>query len=93
MSFLLTWIAYLRSRGMTLTESRGLPVVMPASRVTPGDLSVLRTHKEALLALLELWEERAAIMQYDGRLPRAEAERLAWEALGVAPPAQKEAAA
>jgi hypothetical protein len=25
-----------------------------------------------------LFEERAAIMEYDGGLPRAEAERLAW---------------
>lgn len=29
--------------------------------------------------LLDLWAERAAIMQYDGLLPRAEAERRAYE--------------
>jgi hypothetical protein len=32
-------------------------------------------------ALREGWEERAAIMVYDGQLPRTEAERLAWVAL------------
>ncbi len=31
--------------------------------------------------LREGWEERAAIMVYDGHLPRTEAERLAWAAL------------
>ncbi len=29
----------------------------------------------------ELWEERTAIMAYDGHLPRVEAERLAWAGL------------
>jgi hypothetical protein len=32
-------------------------------------------------ALQELWQERAAIMASDGKLPRAEAERLAWAGL------------
>lgn len=27
---------------------------------------------------MELYEERAAIMEYDGGLPREEAEKLAW---------------
>lgn len=29
--------------------------------------------------LLDLWAERAAIMEYDGLMPRAEAERRAYE--------------
>jgi hypothetical protein len=33
-------------------------------------------------ALHEFWEERAAIMEYDGGLSRAEAERLAADCLG-----------
>lgn len=37
---------------------------------------------EALATVRELFEERAAIMQYDGGLPRAEAERLAWIDVG-----------
>ena len=32
-------------------------------------------------ALREIWEERTSIMVYDGHVPRAEAERLAWASL------------
>jgi hypothetical protein len=32
----------------------------------------------------ELWQERAAIMAYEGRLPCPEAERLAWASLQAA---------
>ena len=38
----------------------------------------LLSHKGAILALLEAWEERAALREYDGCLPRQEAERRAW---------------
>jgi len=40
---------------------------------------LVREHKAGLLALLDTYakEERAGIMEYDGELPRAEAERLA----------------
>jgi len=31
--------------------------------------------------LREMWEERTSIMVYDGHVPRAEAERLAWAGL------------
>jgi hypothetical protein len=37
----------------------------------------LRQHKGALLEALFLFEERAALMEYEGCLPRAEAEPLA----------------
>ena len=36
-------------------------------------------HKEAILALLELYEERSAILEYCAGLPRKEAERQAWQ--------------
>jgi hypothetical protein len=51
-------------------------------------LPVLAVHKAELLMLLEDYdrEERAAIMEYDGELPRAEAERLAG-VLPAEPPA------
>lgn len=61
-----------------------------AQRELDGLKSALGQHKTALVALLsqptaaalpaalrELWEERAAIMEYDGGLPRTEAERQA----------------
>jgi len=38
----------------------------------------LLSHKDEILPLLELFEERAAVIEYDAGLPRADAERLAW---------------
>ena len=49
-------------------------------------LPLIREHKPAILATLkdvtnglEAFEERAAIIEFDGGLPRAEAELLGWE--------------
>ena len=49
-------------------------------------LPMIREHKPGILAALkevtfglESFEERAAIIEFDGGLPRAEAELLAWE--------------
>jgi TubC N-terminal docking domain len=50
----------------------------PKGVLTPALLDVMRQHKPELHALVEEWSERAALMEYDGRLPRDEAERLAW---------------
>lgn len=54
----------------------------------PSAVTTLRAEKAGLVRLLtdhpdfldrlDDYEERAAIMEYDARLPRAEAERLAW---------------
>lgn len=41
-----------------------------------------RLAAEVLAAVRELFEERAGIREYDGGLPRAEAERLAWIDVG-----------
>jgi hypothetical protein len=41
----------------------------------------LLNHKAAILELLELFEERAAIIEYDGGLSRLDAEQLAWTCL------------
>ena len=51
----------------------------PKGILTPALHEALRQHKAALLDLLEAFEERAAIAEYCGGLPRAEAEQLAWE--------------
>ena len=47
----------------------------------PALLDAVRQHKDALLDLVEAFEERAAIAEYCGGLSRAGAERLAWETL------------
>jgi hypothetical protein len=39
------------------------------------------TRMEVPADLREIWEERTSIMVYDGHVPRAEAERLAWAGL------------
>jgi len=51
----------------------------PKGTLTPELLDALRQHKAELYDLLETFEEHVAIVEYDGGLARAEAERLAWE--------------
>jgi len=51
----------------------------PKGVLTPALLDGLRQHKTALHTLVEEWSERAAIAEYCGGVPRAEAERLAWQ--------------
>lgn len=50
----------------------------PKGVLTDVVRQAIRTHKAVLLDLVEAFEERAAILEYDGRVSRAEAERLAW---------------
>ena len=57
----------------------GNTITVEAPAPLPQDiLALVRRHKADLLDLLEAFEERAAIMEYDGHLARAEAEPLAW---------------
>jgi hypothetical protein len=56
----------------------GEKITVEAPVPLPQDvLALVREHKQKLCDLLEVFEERAAIIEYDGRLPRDEAERLA----------------
>ena len=50
----------------------------PKGTLTPALLEGMRQHKDELHSVVEAFEERAALLEYDGRLPRDEAERLAW---------------
>src|SRR5262252_9528251 len=50
------------------------------STAAVGSLEALAVPED----LRESWEERAAIMVYDGKLPHTEAERLAWASLRAA---------
>lgn len=69
----------LRGRGVTLTPwVDRLRVDAPQGALTPAFRAALRQPKAALLDLVEAFEERACIAAIDGRVPRAEAERLAW---------------
>ena len=70
----------LHERGVILTPySDGtLRCRAPQGVLTHALVEAMRQHKAELHALVEEWSERAALMEYDGRLPRDEAERLAW---------------
>ena len=52
-------------------------VVSPASRLTDELRSMIREHKAGIIAALEAYEERAAIMEFDGLLDRESAEQFA----------------
>ena len=62
-------------------DGNRLYVDVTAGNVTREMLEALRQHKEALLDLVEAFEERAAIAEYCAGLPRVEAEALAWQDL------------
>jgi hypothetical protein len=69
----------LRGLGVTLPPwVDRLRVDAPAGVLTDALRDALRTHKTALLDLIEAFEERAAIAEYCAGLPRVEAEALAW---------------
>ena len=97
-------VASLEARGVTLRPTeRGTLAIRPADLLAPSEVEALRQHKGAVLALLharldaslgaerEDYEERAAIMEFDGGMGRPEAEQGAramfpWPAtLGGAP--------
>jgi hypothetical protein len=69
----------LHAAGVVLTlDGHALRYRAPKGVLTSDLLLQLAQHKAALLALVEDFEERTALAEYDGGLPRAEAERLAW---------------
>lgn len=70
----------LRQRGILLEACRDVIRYCPQHAITPTLLEQLKTHKADILEFLERYEERAAIMEFDGDLPRADAEKLAWKA-------------
>jgi hypothetical protein len=84
----------LRTAGVRLTPLDGGRLnASPKERLNDRLRGLIREHKPALLALLSNpatdLEERAAILEYDGVLPRAEAEQLAARELAsMAPPAE-----
>jgi len=52
---------------------------VPKGVLTPALRQQLTLHKAELLELVEAFEERSAIAEYCGGLPRAAAEALAWQ--------------
>jgi hypothetical protein len=78
----------LARRGVRLRVAKGrLQVDAPVGVLTDVDREAMARHKTMLVLLLSdctaddigMFLERAAIREFDGGQPRAEAERLAWE--------------
>jgi len=82
-------LADLRAQGFELVPDGNALIVRPASRLTGELKDALRRAKPDLLVCLwaetlrEHYEERAAILEYDGGLPRAEAETSARASTGL----------
>ena|SRR2546422_6848577 len=72
-------LTQLHSHGITIT-ARGdrVRVEAPAGALSAELRQAIRTHKDKLMDLLETFEERAGIMEFEAQLPRAEAEACAW---------------
>jgi len=62
---------------LKLTVDDRLEIEAPQDALTPERLMRLKSHKAELIALIERFEEHAAIMEYEGGLSRSEAELLA----------------
>jgi hypothetical protein len=59
-------------------DGNRLYVDITAGNVSRAMLEALHQHKEAMHDMTEWLEERSALLEYDGGLARAAAERAAW---------------
>jgi hypothetical protein len=78
----LVLVRTLHDLGVVMTlrpDGEHLHVSAPAGGLNDCLRQALHQHKQALLAMTEWHEERAALCEYGGGLPRDEAERLAWQ--------------
>jgi hypothetical protein len=78
----------LRTLGVVLTPypDGTIRYKAPHGVMTDALREAMRTHKEALHDLIECFEERAALMECDGGLPREDAAALSWQALSTLAP-------
>jgi len=74
-------LARIRAKGGDVTVKGGRTAIVRGN-LTDADLAWLRDNRERLLAetvpSYDQWSERAAILEYDAGIPRAEAEARAW---------------
>ena len=76
-------LAELRALGVVLSIDGDGRLAYDAPAGVLGDdlMARMRAERDGLLALVERFEERAAIAEFDGRLTREDAEALAWESI------------
>lgn len=72
-------VADLARRGIRLEANGERLRYYPRSALTPDLMDRLKANKAELLASIERFDERAAIMEFDAGLSRREAEWLAWK--------------
>jgi len=72
-------VADLHARGVAIRMVGDRLRYRPMSAVPPELRARMAACKDDLLDLVQHFEERAAIREFDGGLSRAEAEQLAWE--------------
>lgn len=72
-------IEAIRTHGLSISADNGNLHVWPKDRITPEMRATIRSMKTALLDFIDDYEERAAIMEYDGGMSRTEAEAAALE--------------
>ena len=63
---------------LALADGGGLEIDAPQDALTPDLLDRLKARKDDVLAIVESYEERAAVLEFDGGLERREAELMAW---------------
>lgn len=76
---------YQRGVAFSITDANRIRWRAPAGVIGPAEIAELGAHRNALLDLLDAVEERAAIMEYDAGLTRAEAEAATWAELTSTP--------
>lgn len=64
----------IKAHGLDIQAIDGNLHIRPRDRITETIRQSIRAQKMALVDFLEAYEERAAIMEYDGGLSRQEAE-------------------
>jgi len=71
----------IQNQGLNIQAIEGNLDLSPSGRITDAMRQTIRQYKADLVAFLENYEERAAIMEFDGGMTRQEAETAAWEDL------------
>lgn len=71
-------LSRLHGYGLLIKAVSGSLHVSPKEQITDEIRALIKAYKDDLIDFLEAYEERAAIMQYDGGMSRQEAEATAF---------------
>ncbi|NCC41246.1 MAG: hypothetical protein EOM21_17800 [Gammaproteobacteria bacterium] len=71
-------IQKIKAHGLDIRAVDGNLYIQPRDRITDHIRTQVQNLKPALLDFIEAYEERAAIMEFDGGISRQDAEAAAW---------------